>query len=139
MNKVRACMLHRFSRARLFATPWMPGSSDHGILQARILEWVAVPSSRGSSQLRDQTKSPGYPALAGGFFTISATSIQFSHLVITLCNPVDCSTPGLPVHHQLPEPIQTHVHRISDAIQPSHRLSSPSPAFNLSQHQGRFQ
>ena len=50
------------------------------------------------------------------------------------------STPGLPVHHQLPEFIQTHVHRVSDAIQPSHPLSSPSPpAFNLSQHQGLFQ
>ena len=50
------------------------------------------------------------------------------------------STPGLPVHHQLPEFIQTHVHRVSDAIQPSHPLSSPSPpAPNLSQHQGLFQ
>ena len=50
------------------------------------------------------------------------------------------STPGLPVHHQLPEFTQTHVHRVSDAIQPSHPLSSPSPpAFNLSQHQGLFQ
>ena len=45
----------------------------------------------------------------------------------TLCNPVNCSTPGLPVHHQHPEFTQTHVHRISDAIQPSHPLSSPSP------------
>ena len=53
---------------------------------------------------------------------------------------MDCSTPGFPVHHQLPELIQTHIHRISDAIQPSHPLSSPSPpAFNLSQHQGLFQ
>ena len=58
----------------------------------------------------------------------------------TLCNPMDCSTPGLPVHHQLPEFAQTHVHRVSDAIQLSHPLSSPSPpAFNLSQHQGLFQ
>ena len=57
----------------------------------------------------------------------------------TLCDPMDCSTPGFPVHHQLPELIQTHVHRVSDAIQPSHPLSSPSPpAFNLSQHQGLF-
>ena len=53
---------------------------------------------------------------------------------------MDCSTPGFPVHHQLPEFTQTHVYRISDAIQPSHPLSSPSPpAFNLSQHQGLFQ
>ena len=57
----------------------------------------------------------------------------------TLCDPMDCSTPGLPVHHQLLEFTQTHVHWVSDAIQPSHRLLSPSPlAFNLSQHQGLF-
>ena len=63
-------------------------------------------------------------------------SIQFSSVsqsCPTLCNPMDCSTPGLLVHHQLPELAQTHVHRIGDAIQPSHPLSSPSPpAFNLS-------
>ena len=57
----------------------------------------------------------------------------------TLCNPMDCSTPGLPVHHQLPEFTQTHVHWVSEAIQPSHPLLSPSPAFNLCQHQGLFQ
>ena len=58
----------------------------------------------------------------------------------TLCYPVNCSTPGLPVHHQLPELTQTHVHWVSDVIQLSHSLSSPSPsAFNLSQYQGLFQ
>ena len=58
----------------------------------------------------------------------------------TLCNPMSRSMPGLPVPHQLPELTQTHVHRVSDAIQPSHPLSSPSPpATNPSQHQGFFQ
>ena len=57
----------------------------------------------------------------------------------TLCDPMDCSTPGLPVHHQLPEPTQTHVHWVGDAIQPSHPLSSPSPVFDISQHQSLFQ
>ena len=58
----------------------------------------------------------------------------------TLCNPMNSSTPGLPVHHQLPEFTQTHVHRVSDAIQSSHPLSSPSPlAPNPSQHQSLFQ
>ena len=58
---------------------------------------------------------------------------------LTLCNPMDCSTLGFPVHNQLPELAQTHVHQVSDAIQPSHPLSTPSPpAFNLSQHQGPF-
>ena len=63
-----------------------------------------------------------------------------AQLCPTLCNPMNCSTPGLPVHHQLPEFTQTHVHRVSDAIQPSHPLSSPSPhAPNPSQHQSLFQ
>ena len=68
---------------------------------------------------------------------------QFSsvtHLCLTLCYPMDCSTPGLPIHHQLLEPAQTHVPQVGDAIQRSHPLSYPSPpAFNLSQHQGLFQ
>ena len=58
----------------------------------------------------------------------------------TLCDPMDCSMPGFPIHHQHPELARTHVHWVGDAIQPSHPLSSPSPpAFNLSQHQGLFQ
>ena len=57
----------------------------------------------------------------------------------TLCDPMDCSIPGFTVLHQYPELVQTHVHWVSDAIQPSHPLSSPSPpAFNLSQHEGLF-
>ena len=62
-----------------------------------------------------------------------------AQLCPTICDPMDCSTPGLPVHHQLPEFTQTHVHRVGDAIQSSHPLLSPSPpALNLSQHQGLF-
>ena len=70
-------------------------------------------------------------------------SVQFSSVAQscpTLCDPMNRSMPGLSVHHQLPEFTQTHVHRVGDAIQPSHPLLSPSPpAFNLSQHQGLFQ
>ena len=69
--------------------------------------------------------------------------VQFSSVTQscpTLCNPMDCSTPGFPVHHQRLELTQIHVLRVSDAIQPSPLLSSPSlPAFNLSQPQGLFQ
>ena len=69
--------------------------------------------------------------------------IQFSSVVQsypTLCDPMDCSTPGLPVHCQLPELTQTHIHRVGDAIQPSHPLLSLSPAApNPSQHQSLFQ
>ena len=72
----------------------------------------------------------------------SLSSVQFSSVIqscSTLCDPMVCSTPGLPVHYQLPEFTQTHVHWIGDAVQSSHPLLSPSPpVFNLSQHQGLF-
>ena len=130
-----------------------PGSSVHEILQARILEWVAISFSRGSSQPVHQTQ---VSRIAGRRFNLWATGeapyyaeggqkfyVQFSSLVqscLTLCNTINHSTSGLPVHHQLPESTQTHVHRVGDAIKPSHSLSSPSPpALNLSQHQGLFQ
>ena len=81
--------------------------------------------------------------LASWEICIQVSSVQFSSVpqsCLTLCDPMNRSTPGLPVHHQLQEFTQTHVHWVSDAIQPSHPLSSPSPpAFNLSQHQGLFQ
>ena len=70
-----------------------------------------------------------------------AKGLQFSsvpQLCLTLCDPMDCSTPGFPVNHQLLEPTQTHVHRVGDAIQLSHPLSSPSLTFNLAQHQSLF-
>ena len=74
------------------------------------------------------------------FYHVS--SVQFSSVAQscpTLCDPMNCSTPGLPVHRQLPEFTQTHVHSVGIAIQLSHHLLSPSPASNLSQHQGLFQ
>ena len=137
-----------------------PGSSVHGIFQARMLEWVAMPSSRGPSQPRDQTCifyisciearftrqvaqcHLGSPRCINFLMAGQVRSVQFSLVsrsCPTLCNPMDCSTPSFPLQHQRPELTQTHVHRISDAIQPSHPLLSPSPpAFNLSQHQGLF-
>ena len=112
----------------------------HGILQARILEWVAFPFSRGSSWPRDQTS---VSCFAGGFLSGKPeetkrnlfSSVQLlSH--VWLCDPM----PGFPVLHQLLKLAQTHVHWVGDAIQPSSTLSSPSPpAFNLSQHQGLCQ
>ena len=75
--------------------------------------------------------------------SLSHTYLQFSSVTQscpTLCDPMNCSMPGLPVHHQLPEFTQTHVHQVGDAIQPSHPLLSPSPpAPNPSQHQSLFQ
>ena len=84
-------------------------------------------------------------ALKGQGVTVRSSNVntlQFSsvaQLCPTLRDPMDCSRPGFPVHYQLPELAQTHVHWVGDTIQPSHPLSSPfPPAFNLSQHQGLF-
>ena len=80
---------------------------------------------------------------AGGLQSIGSHPIQFSSVTQscpTLCDRMDCSTPGFPEQHQILELAQTHVHQVGDAIQPSHPLSSPSPpTFYLSQHQGLFQ
>ena len=115
----------------------------------RILEWVTYLFPSGSSRPRNRTR---VSCIAGGFFTSWASreacvcmcvyTYQFSSVVqlcLTLFNSMDCSMPGFPVHHQHPEPVQTHAHWVSNANQPSHTLSSPSiPDFNLSQHQGLF-
>ena len=120
----------------------------HGILQARILEWIAFPFSRRSSQPRGRTQvsfiagnEDSLPAEQQGksptkalnpssldniplsIPSVQFSSVQFSSVAqscLTLCDTMNPSTLGLPVHHQLPEFIQTHVHRVSDAIQPSH-------------------
>ena len=90
-----------------------------GFVPAAKLSWVQVPAEALSSSL---------------------CRCSVTKLCLTLCDPMDCSTPGLHVHHQLPEFTQTHVHWVSDAIQPSHPLPPLSPpAFTLFQHQGLFQ
>ena len=96
----------------------------------------------GDSVSKESACNAGDPSLIPGLGRSPGEGYGFSsvpHSCLTLCNPMNCSTPGLPVHHQLPESTQTHVHCVRDAIQPSHPLSSPSPpAVNLSKHQGLF-
>ena len=89
----------------------------------------------------EQRSMVGYSPLDNKSHTWLSDSVisSVTHLCLTLCDPMDCSMPGFLVHHHLPEFAQTNVHQVSDAIQPSHPLSSPSPAFNLSQHQSLFQ
>ena len=109
---------------------------------------VAFPFSRASSQPRNRTQSPtlqvdsltAEPQVKPSH-VYQVSSVQFSHPVLSnSLRPMNHSTSGLPVHHQLPESTQTHVHRVGDAVQPSHPLSSPSPpAPNPSQHQSLFQ
>ena len=123
----------------------LPVSSVHGIFQARVLEWAAISFSRGSFQPRDWTHISCISSIAGRVFYHLTTweapviIVQFSSVTqscLTLCDPMDCSTPGLPVQHQQLELTQTHVHWVGDAIQPPQPLPSPSPpTFNLSQHQ----
>ena len=127
----------------------LPGSSVHGIFQAVVLEWIAISFSRGSSQARDRTQVSHSVDRRLTVWTTRevwyAGSVQFSSVAQscpTLFDPMNRSTPSLPgvLHHQLPEFTQTHVHRVSDTIQPSHPLWSPSPpAPNPSQHQSLFQ
>ena len=107
-----------------------------------IVDWYAlVRNNRGISC------SPYLVSLNGNVLQNSSiNSVQFSRSVVSdslnhmnhSLDPMNDSTPGLPVHHQLPEFTQTHVHWVGDTIQPSHPLSSPSPALNLSQHQCLF-
>ena len=93
----------------------------------------------GKNLLKPETRQRGEMMLS----PMLIVSVQFSsvaQLCPTPCDPMNCSTPGLPVHHQLPEFTQTHVHWVGDGIQTSHPVLSPSPpALNLSQHQGLFQ
>ena len=126
-----------------------PGSSVHGIIQARILEWVAIFFSRGSSWRREQTCvscigrwilyqwATWEVSLSLSLFIYVCVCVcvcvcvfQFSSITQscpTLYNPMDCDTPGFPVQLQHPELAQTHVHQVGDAIQPFHPLLSPSP------------
>ena len=127
-----------------------PRNSVHGILQVRILEWVAIPSSRGIfptqglnlgllyyRQILYRLSHQGSPMYQ--FSSVQFSSVQ-SLSCDRLCDSMNRSMPGLPVHHHLPEFTQTHGHRVSDAIQSSHPGSSPSPsAPNPSQHQSLFQ
>ena len=96
---------------------------------ARIHEMLSLKKTHGSSA--SATDATRHHERCWPFSSVQSFSC------VWCCNPRNHSTSGLPIHHQLPESTQTHVHWVSDAIQPSHPLSSPSPlAFNLSQHQG---
>ena len=103
-----------------------PGSPPYSSRSSQSTGWSSLCHTAASHQLS----------------VLHISSVQFSSAAqscLPLCDSMNCSTPGLPVHHQLPESIQTHVHWVGDAIQPSHLLSPSPPALNLSQHQGLFQ
>ena len=127
-------------------------SRPHGLQPTRLLHPWNFPGKSTEvgchfllhEILPTQGSNPGLPHCRQMLYRLSHQgSLQFSSVVqscLTLCNPMNRSMPGLPVHHQFPEFIQNHVHRVRDAIQPSHPLSSSSPpAPNPSQHQSLFQ
>ena len=136
-------MLSHFSHLLLFATPWTIAlQAPLSMRFPRQEYWIGLPfPSPGNLQSRDWTCISCVSCITSRFFTTDP--VQFSsvaQLCPTLWDPMNHSTPGLPVHHQLLEFTQTHVHWVGDAIQPSHPLSSPSPPTpNPSQHQGLFQ
>ena len=132
----------------------IPSKEIPGLISFRM-DWLDILAVQGTLKNFLQHHSPK-PSILGcsTFFMVqlsypymttgkTISSVQFSSVTqscLTLCNPMNCSMPGLPVHHQLPEFTQTHVHQISDAIQPSHPPLSPSPpAPNPSQHASLFQ
>ena len=146
-------MLSHFSHVQLFATlltAALQATLSIGLFRQEC--WSGLPCSPSGAlpnpgiepmSLRLLCWQAGSLPLAPPGFICVCFRVQFNSVAqscLTLCHPMNRSTPGLPIHHQLPEFTQTHVHRVSDAIQPSHPLSSPSPpAPNPSQHHSLFQ
>ena len=128
-QSIKLSSVQSLSRVWLFVTPWTTAcqASLSFTISQSLLRLMSVKSMMPSNHL----------ILCRPFSSVEFSSVSQSCL--TLCNLMDCCMPGFPVHHQLQDPTQTHVHCIGDAIQPSHPLSSPSPTFTLSQHQGLFQ
>ena len=116
--------------------------ATHSSVLAWRIPWTEKPGrlqSMGSHRVGHEWSDLA-AAAAGDIWKKVVSLVPSPQSCLTLCNPMDCSMPGFPVHQQLPEFTHTHVHWVGDAIQPSHPLSSPSPpAFNLAQHQGLFQ
>ena len=137
---------------------WFPWKTNMSKIQSRINYWLSVGRRNGEAERHASLLASFTFCLVLQLFLLSGCKLwevrgfvlwivhplsvsSFQSLsCVQLCNPMDCSTPGFPVHHHLPELAQTHVHRVGDGIQPSHPLLSPSPpAFNHPQHQGLFQ
>ena len=138
-------MCHVLSCVRPFATPWPVACQallSMGFFRQESWSGLPFPPPGDLSHPGTELVSPVSPASQWTLDLLSHSDQirSVAQSCPTLCDPMNRSTPGLPVHHQLPEFAQTHVHRVSDAIQPSHPLSSPSPpAPNPSHHQSLFQ
>ena len=146
--------LHAFLSMWRRGWRWLWRRSDSGGVRAsvfdrsvRYLDCTGRETETWTSGERSRLQTCPHRLTASGAVYIRYTSVDWSLVQFdsvaqscpTLCDLMNRSTPGLPVHHQLLESTQTHVHQVGDAIQPSHPLSSPSPpAFSLSQHQGLF-
>ena len=135
------------SHVQLFLTPWNSPGQNTGVGSLSLCQGIFP--TQGWNPGLPHCRWIIYQVIHKGSPRSHFSSVQFSHsvqfssvaqLCPTLCDPMNRSMPGLPVHHHLLEFTQTHVHRVGDAIQPSHPLSSPFPlAPNPSQHQSLFQ
>ena len=121
----------------LFKTSHSLCSSDYSFVSFTVVYIKVVMLSNCMKQARSEFLHNWHRWILDIKQSVQFILVAQSHL--TLCNPMDCSTPGFPVLHHLPQLAQSHVHWVGDAIQPSHLLSPPSPAFNLFQHQGLCQ
>ena len=128
-----------------YQSPWTVAHQAPLFMEfSRQQYWGGLPSP-SPKDLPDPWIKPRFPALQADSLPAGLPRSLLSFSLVaqscpTLCDPMNRSMPGLPVHHQLPQSTQTHIHWVGDAIQPFHPLSSPSPpALNLSQHQGLFQ
>ena len=124
---------------------FLPGESQEwgSLVGCRLLSLTELDTTEATQQQQQQqyTRSSSNGKFPHRIYVLLPIHqfISVTQSCPTLCDPMDCSTSGLPIWHQLPEFTQTHFHRVHDAFQPSHPLSSPSPpTFNLSQHQGLF-
>ena len=135
----------RWPKYQRFIFSISPSNEYSGLISFRMdwLDLLTVPGTLKSLLQHHSSVHQYHHPLYSSHVIFAISSVQFisvAQLCPTFCDPMNRSTPGLPVHHQLPTFTQTHVHWVSDAIQPSHPLSSPSlPAPNPSQHQSLFQ
>ena len=141
LNPARASHMNARSQKQVWSVTVFPWANGFWLCTYTILEWspwLTLFTWQFSMLWARQGFKHNHFSMSYRVVRFRGESTGHPDKFVTLYDPMDCSMPGFPVYHQLPELDQTHVHQVSDAIQPSHPLSSLSSAFNLSQHQGTW-